>query len=181
MYFDPKTVTLKNGKTAILRSPRPEDAAELLDYMRTTAGETNFLLRTPEECAMTEEQERKFLQGILEAEDMVMIVCEVDGQIAGNCQLTRKARLRNRHRATTAIALLQKFWGLGIGTAMFWEMIAIGEKWGLLQLELEFVEGNHRAQALYEKMGFRTVAAKPDAIRLADGTLLKEFYMIRKL
>ena len=48
-------------------------------------------------------------------------------------------------------------------------------------LELEVIEGNERAIALYKKFGFETVAEKPDAIRLKDGTSLKEITMMKKL
>ena len=85
------------------------------------------------------------------------------------------------HRGTVMIALLQPYWGMGIGTAMFQEMIRIGRENHLMQLELDFVEGNTRAQALYEKMGFKIVAERPNAIRLRDGRLLKEYSMILPL
>ena len=51
----------------------------------------------------------------------------------------------------------------------------------ILQIELEFVEGNTRARALYEKMGFRITGVKPNAIRLKDGALLNEYSMVRKI
>ena len=50
-----------------------------------------------------------------------------------------------------------------------------------MKLELEFTEGNSRARALYEKMGFRITGVKPNAIRLKDGTLLNEYSMIREI
>ncbi|WP_322181402.1 hypothetical protein [Neglectibacter caecimuris] len=43
------------------------------------------------------------------------------------------------------------------------------------------MEGNARAQGLYEKMGFRITGVRPDAIRLRDGTLLNEYMMVKKL
>lgn len=182
MIFPSKTVTLKDGRTALLRAPRVEDAAEMLAYLKTTAGETHFLLRAPEECTQTIQQEADFLQGMLDDPNAMMIVCEVSGRIAGNCQITYKTKLRNRHRAMIGIGLLKEFWNLGIGTALLRELIAAAENRGdILQVELEVIEGNTRAMALYEKMGFSTVAAKPNAIRLPDGTLLKEFYMVRPL
>ena len=46
---------------------------------------------------------------------------------------------------------------------------------------MEFVEGNVRARALYEKMGFRITGVGPNAIRLRDGTLLNEYMMIREI
>jgi len=81
-----------------------------------------------------------------------------------------------------AIALLKEYWNQGIGTRLFQEMIRIAEEnENILQMELEFVEGNARARALYEKMGFRIVGITPNAIRLKDGTLLNEYYMIREI
>ena len=51
----------------------------------------------------------------------------------------------------------------------------------ILQMELDFVEGNTRARALYEKMGFRITGIRPNAIRLKNGTLLNEYSMIREV
>lgn len=181
MYYPEKKLLLKDGRTALLTGPGPEMAEEMIAYMKTTAGETPFLLRTPGECTATVQGEANYLQAILESEYTVMIVCFVDGKLAGNCQIARKGHLKNRHRGTIGIALLREFWGLGIGTAMFEEMLEIARGWELSQVELEVVEGNHRAMALYRKMGFETVAAIPDAIRLEDGTSLKEFTMVKKL
>jgi len=51
----------------------------------------------------------------------------------------------------------------------------------ILQMELDFIEGNNRARALYEKMGFKIVGVRPNAVRLKDGTLLNEYSMIREI
>lgn len=64
---------------------------------------------------------------------------------------------------------------------MFEEMIRISKEKGVLQMEPEVVEGNERAKGLYERMGFSVVAEKPNAIRLKDGTMLKEYFMIKYL
>lgn len=181
MYFKEKDIQLKDGRIAVLRSPSPADAADCLDYMKITASETPFLLREPDEVTMTVEQEAEYLQNVLGLDSRIMILCTVDGKIAGNCQIDRKTKRKNCHRGSIGIALIQEFWGLGIGTAMFKEMIAIAKQWGLKQLELEVVEGNERAMGLYRKMGFETVSYVPNAIRLADGTLLKEFLMVKPL
>lgn len=111
-----------------------------------------------------------------------MLVCLVEGKVAGNCQIAWKTGLKTRHRAAVAIALLKDYWNQGIGTRLFTELIRIAEEnENILQMELEFIEGNTRARALYEKMGFRIVGIKPNAVRLKDGTLLNEYYMIREI
>ena len=181
MIFLEKQIRLKDGRTAILRSPTANDAAQMLEYLATTAGETPFLIRYPEECTETPDQEAAFLQKMIDSPIDMMLVCTVDGKLAGNCRLARHGRIKTRHRAGVAIALKKEFWGLGIGTVMFEEMIRCATEMGISQLELEVIEGNDRAISLYRKMGFETVATRPDAICLKDGTMLAEHIMIKKL
>lgn len=181
MIYTTKHIRLKDGREAVLRSPQIKDAAQMLEYLRTTASETEFVIRYPEECDEPIEQESAFLQKIIDSPLNMMILCEVEGKIAGNCQLMLHGRLKTKHRAGVAIALTREFWGLGIGTVMFEEMIRVAREHDIHQMELEVIQGNERAMALYRKMGFEVVAAKPDAIRLKDGTLLKEFIMVKKL
>ena len=182
MIFETKTITLKDGRTAILRLATEADAATAVEWLRQLAGETDFILRVPEEVTMTPEQEAAFFERVAQSPYDLMIWCEVDGELAGNCHLSFHNMVKTRHRCTVAIGLTKKFWNLGIGSAMFWEMIAAAEKQeGVTQMELEFIEGNSRARALYEKMGFRIVGYRPNGIRLQDGTLLNEYLMVRPL
>ena len=175
--------TLKDGRKALLRSPKDENIRGVLDYLYVSAGETEFILRYPEECGKyTYEGEKALFDRINASDNEAMLVCIVDGKVAGNCQIAWKTGIKTRHRASVAIALLKEFWNQGIGTRMFEEMIRIAEaNENLIQMELEFVEGNTRARALYEKMGFRITGVNPNAIRLRDGTLLNEYCMIREI
>ena len=182
MLFDERQITLKDGRSALLRPARVEDAAALIDYLVTTAGETEFILAYPDERAgMTVEQEERFLRGVIESPCNAFIVCEVNGEIAGNCDIHFNPRRKVRHRGGIAIALYKKYWGLGIGTAMFNAMIRVAREKGVKQLELEYIDGNARGRALYEKMGFVQVAEHPDAIMLKDGSMRKLIFMIKKL
>ena len=173
--------TLKDGRKALIRSPKDEDIQGMLDYLYISAGETEFILRYPEECSKyTPEGEKALFDRVNASANEAMLVCLVEGKVAGNCQIVWKTGIKTRHRAAVAIALLKEYWNQGIGTRLFQELIRIAEEnEHILQMELEFVEGNTRARALYEKMGFRIAGIKPNAIRLKDGTLLNEYYMIR--
>ena len=175
--------TLKDGRHALIRSPKNEDIQGMLDYLYISAGETEFILRYPEECdKYTAEGEKELFDRINASDNEVMLVCLVEGKVAGNCQITWSKGMKTGHRATVAIALLKEYWNQGIGTRMFQELIRIAEENpNILQMELEFVEGNARARALYEKMGFRISGVRPNAIRLKDGTLLNEYMMIREI
>ena len=182
MVFKETEFQLKDGRTALLRSPCEDDAVEMLQFIRTASGETDFLMRYPEEWAQTSlEQEIDFIKNDYCNPNGMMISCIVDGKIAGNCQISFRTGMKDRHRASVAIALLREYWNLGIGTKLFEEMFRIAGDRGVRQIELDFIEGNSRARALYEKMGFRITGVKPDAIRWKDGTFANEYMMLKRL
>ena len=183
MVFKETEFKLRDGRIALLRSPCEEDAEEMLHFIIKASGETDFLMKYPEEYAdYTLEQEKDILNGANQNENAMMIACVVDGRIVGNCQISLRTGKKDSHRASVAIALLQEFWSLGIGTRMFEEMFRIArERNGVRQIELDFIEGNSRARHLYEKMGFRITGVKPDAIRMKDGTFANEYMMLKLL
>lgn len=182
MRYESRAILLKDGRTGVIRVPDPaKDAAALAQYLKDVAGESPFVLAYPEERNYTAEKEEAFLRAVLESPNDLMLVCEVDGRIAGNCHLTFLGMKKVAHRGDVAIALYKEFWGLGIGSAMFEQMIAAARERGVLQLELEYIDGNDRGKALYEKMGFRHTGARPNAIRQKDGTFADLCMMVKTL
>ena len=183
MIFEDKLITLKDGRTAILKTPCIEDAEKMLHYIKTACGETDFLARYPEEWdSVSVESEEKWVKNLRESQSALAITCYIDDEIAGNCEINFRGGVKTSHRATVAIAILKKYWNLGIGSAMFAELISVAESKSETEIiELEFVEGNHRAIALYEKYGFRIVGERPNAFKLKDGRLLREYFMQREL
>lgn len=181
MIFEEKKIILKNGQTAILKSPCVEDAEKMLNYIKKACGETEFLLRYPEELDISIEKEEAWVKRLLASPDTLAITCYVGGDVAGICEISFRGGMKTSHRATIAIAILKEFWNLGIGSAMFEELIAAAKDRGTEIMELEFIEGNDRARHLYEKCGFHVVCEKPNAFKLKDGTYRKEFYMQKYL
>ncbi len=183
MRIEEISFKLKDGRDAILRSPKEDDAEAVLNCWVTIAKETDFILNYPEECnKYTVEGEKAFLRQKNESPYDAMILCIVDGKLAGMCEINFYSRLKMKHRANVSIAQTKEFWNQGIGTKMFEEMIRIANKReDVQQLELEYIEGNDRARALYEKMGFKVTGVRPNAILLKDGTLLSEYTMIKEL
>ena len=92
---------LKDGREALLRSPKEEDVESTLEYLFISAGETDYLLRYPEECEKyTVEGERKLLEQKNASSDEAMIMCIVDGKVVGNCGISFLKGMKTRHRAS---------------------------------------------------------------------------------
>ena len=181
MLFDTKQIILKDGRTAILRSPCVADAEKLLNCSKQWSRETDFLSRYPEEWNLTIAQEETWITRLRSAPDKLGIVCYVEGELAGSCEIRFSTLAKTSHRASIAIALLKDYWNFGIGSTMLAELIAAAQHHGTEIMELEFIAGNDRARHLYEKFGFCIVAEIPKAFKLKDGTYLNEFHMQKHL
>lgn len=183
MILEEKQIRLKDGRTAVLKTPCIEDAERLLRYIVRSCGETEFLLRYPEEWeGVTAESEEKWILDKRNAPNALVIACYIDGEIAGNCEIGFMGGIKTAHRAVIGITVGKDCWNLGIGSAMFREMLAAAKANPAIEIaELEVIEGNDRAIALYEKFGFRIVAERPNAFRLKDGSVKKEYFMQKEL
>ncbi len=179
MLYDAKTVQLKDGRQAVFRGLNAGDSAEMLKTLRAFSTETDFLLRCPDECGESAEEEAAFLEGIHASDDALLIGCFLRDKLVGtgslSCQKFRKAR----HRATLSLAILKDYCGMGIGTLLIEELTSVAKDRGVTQLELDYYEGNERARILYEKAGFQKTGEIPNAIRPDDGRVLKEIHMVK--
>lgn len=182
MKFGPVLFHDKLGREVIFRSAEVSDAADLIEYLKTTAAETPFLSKEPEEITLTPEQEVRFIEQKIDAEGELMLVATINGRHAGNCTLMANAPFKRfAHRCGVAIALYQAYCGCGIGTAMMEIVLDVAKRTGYEQAELEVVSDNHRAIALYRKLGFEKYGVFPNNMKYADGTYADTDWMMKKL
>ncbi len=170
MVVSQRQILLKDGTACLLRSPGPEDAGRLLQYLKQICGETDNLTRYPEELTQTEEQERRFIQTMADSRRDAMIAAFVQERLIGNVSLNPVGEAEKlRHRATVGLGVLQKYWGLGLGKRLLETVLALAPSLGYEQVELEVLSSNHRGLALYRRMGFEERGRTPQAFRLRDG------------
>lgn len=180
MIIESREIILKNGKACIVRVPRKEDSEALLRYMIQCNGETEFVLSYPDEFTITAEQEGNFLEGLAQSPDALMVACFDGEKCIGNAQIAFSSKDKLKHRASIAVGILKDYWRQGIATALF-EILtqAAIERPEVVCIGLEYIEGNDRARALYEKQGFKEIYRKPDAIRWRDGSIHAEIGMVK--
>ena len=157
-----QTITLKDGRSCVLRSGTEADGPALLENFILTHSQTDWLLDYPDEITMTAEQEAAFLKEKAESENEIELVAELDGVLVGaagfGC-VGKKEKVR--HRAWFGISIDRACWGLGIGRALTEACVACARSAGYAQLELEAVAENERALALYRSAGFTEYGRNP--------------------
>lgn len=182
MHKSITTIKDKQDREIILRSAEEKDAESLLDFLKITAAETPFLLREPDEIALSIDQEQDFIKAKKDSENEILLIAEIEGKHIGNCSLMSVGGFRRyRHRCEIAIALYQEYCGLGIGKAMLEMLLDIAKQVGYEQAELEVIANNKSAIALYEKLGFQKYGTFPNNMKYADGSYGDAYWMMKKL
>lgn len=182
MKFEQKTVILKNGQKCILKSPEIDNAEEVLNQIRKTSGETNFMARYADELTMSVEDEEKYLENLNKSPKNILIAAFIDGKIAATSGFNCVGPMdRYQHRAEFGISVLKDYWHIGVGTAVIEAVIGSAKKAGYEQLELEVVADNERAFNLYKKLGFKVYGTREKSFKYRDGTYAAEHLMILSL
>ncbi len=182
MRFPAQEFTLPGGLPCTLRSPEPEDAAAQLDYLRVTSGETENVVRYPEEITLSVEEESGFLRQCAASERQVMLAVFGAGQALGSAGVSPIGNGKKlRHRAEVGISLRKAYWGMGLGTLLMETAIDLARQMGYEQLELEVVSDNFRAKRLYEKLGFVSCGKIPHGFRLRSGGYAPLEHMVKFL
>ena len=182
MKQEPIVKTTKTGLEVVFKSAAPDEAEELIEYLKRTCGETRFLLSEPEDIAYTVESEREFLSGYEQSENSLMLDAYVNGSLAGNgsfCPVSSAKRMS--HRCSMGIALFQEFWGQGIGELLIGFLIERAKEAGFEIMELDVFAPNTRALHLYEKLGFVKAGERKNAVKYKDGTYANEIFMALEL
>ena len=181
MIYNEKRVVLKDGKEVVLQSPKTEDASLLLEYINGLSGETPFILRTPEDCTDTVEDEEKFIKNNGESPYNLMISAYYGGKIIANSNLKFNKRSKIAHKCELAIGIRKEFWNLGLGTALMAALEEAAKDFGCKIITLIYIEGNERALRLYTKCGFTEFGRLPCGTKMPDGTYVADVYMAKYL
>ena len=171
--IEPKTVTLKNGKTVCIRTPVATDTLCAIDYLKAVFASDRYFMTTAEEAKewQTIEKEQAIIQKNYDDANTLMVVTAVDGRIISMSNIECGQRSRNRHVGQMGISILPEYRNNGLGTAIMQTMIDWATEHPVIEkLALGVWAKNTPAIALYEKMGFIEEGRKVKEVKYADGT-----------
>nr|WP_256254666.1 GNAT family N-acetyltransferase [Treponema phagedenis] len=157
-----KTVTLKNGKTCLLRNATLNDAESVLANFDIVREETDYLLSYLDEKGFSIDDEKVFLENKENSPDEVQICAVIDNRLVGMAGLSKiGVQEKLRHRVEFGISIEKRYWGLGVGRALTLSCIDCAKKASYKQIELEVVAENQNAVNLYESIGFIEYGRNP--------------------
>ena len=89
-----------------------------------------------------------------------------DGVVVGAVLLKMNPKgLKNSHVASVGIDIDKPYWGRGVGAKALEFIICKAREKGVKRLEIEYTQGNIRAEKLYKKVGFTSEGQRTKAIK----------------
>lgn len=169
----PKTVTLKNGKKACIRTGIKDDSQTLLDCMGAIFQDDRFFGTTQaeskERLTLKKMQERTLKS--LQNENQLLLITETDGQALSMAEISCSENKRLEHVGQIGISIMPQYRRLGLGTAIMETMIEWAAAHPVIEkLALGVWAANEPAIALYEKMGFIEEGRKVREVKYANGS-----------
>jgi ribosomal protein S18 acetylase RimI-like enzyme len=156
-----------SGRAFTLRCLRAADLGPLLEFANDIAREKKEnpgLGVISFDSPVTAREEKKFLARTLDGlrNGGVVGVAAFDGRrLVGNCDISRRTALDERHAGVLGIVVLDGYRGRGLGRALMEMALAEARRVGVTLVELQVFANNYVAVALYERLGFKKVGTVP--------------------
>jgi len=162
VMMEERVVTLKDDRKVRLRLATADDK-ERLFVMFSTMSESALRWGMP---PYTRERIERWFAS---PQDMIALTALDGDPVVGWSSIYKQPHPRRKGIGDLGIYLHQDFHGVGLGTIMTKQILALAEKQGMHRISLEVVEDNKVAVQLYKKAGFRIDGELKDAYFGADG------------
>jgi len=156
------------GRSFNIRHGEVKDAAQLIELLPQLDIETTFTNREPGEFCFSLAEEEDFLKSSINSPIQCFLVAEIDNKIIGVLGLTGNSLKKFRHTCTLGMGVLKEYWGMGIGSALIDASVNWAKANSITRIQLQVVETNIRAMALYERKGFKKEGILQDGIKIND-------------
>jgi RimJ/RimL family protein N-acetyltransferase len=167
----------------IIRTIEPDDAEAITSFFTAVDNETRFLLFEPGERTRGPEGWRTRIEEIRTGgadEIFAAVDSAVPGELAGLLFILGEARRRLKHSISPMIAVRQAYAGQGIATRLFAAMEEWARERGIHRIHLQVQCDNHRAVALYHRLGYHVEGFHRHAVWV-DGRWVDDYTMAKLL
>lgn len=159
---------IKTGQELIIRKAQPEDAENILEYLKIVGEESDNLLFGGGGVPITVEQESNFINIANSSEKSCMLIGIVDNIIVSVASMSGNTRARIAHLGELAISVRKDYWNSGVGSAMMKALIDFAMNASIEVIELKVKTDNIYAVKLYEKFGFKKIGTYEKFFKIND-------------
>jgi RimJ/RimL family protein N-acetyltransferase len=150
----------------VIREARPEDAEELIAYVKRISEEPGVaIVLEPGEFKLTLEQEQQFIADRAAEDNSLFLVAEAGGEIVGSLTLRGGGRRAIHHESVLGITVKKEWRGQGVGNTLMASAVDWARRSGVItRIELQVFTSNAAAIHLYQKHGFEIEGRRRRAV-----------------
>lgn len=164
-----------------IRAIVPNDAGQLLTIQKQLAKETDYLVMDALGMGLSTDDLSTHLERINGSSVDLLLGAFLEEKLVAIASVHTKKEVRLSHISEVGIAVLEEFWGLGLGSILMEELLDfVRQTPEIRRLELTVQKRNQRAIHLYEKFGFLSEAVMPRGAVDEEGQFL-DVYLMSKL
>jgi RimJ/RimL family protein N-acetyltransferase len=161
---------LKNGRIVQIKKLQLEDKEKLVEMYAALSKEAVQWGMPP----YTREILERWLGNM---QNLIALAAFYGDRIVGHVQIYKLPHSRRKGTGDIVMYLHQDFHNIGLGTAMFKELLELAKKERMHRIGLHVIADNKRAIHLYEKFGFTIEGVMKEAYLGEDGKYPDELVM----
>lgn len=170
----------KFGLETIVRSAVELDAAAVLELSMAVIGEEIYQLTSASEFKMSLDAEEKWIESHRLNSNHLLLVAEIQSKIVGLLDFSNGHRQRIVHTGEFGMSIEKNFRDQGIGSLLMKVLIEWATQNNTLEkIGLNVHNDNHRAIALYKKMGFEVEGVRKRDLKYGEGRYVDTVVMGR--
>ena len=144
----------ENKNTMVIRNIESDDARNYINLLSAIYAESTYEYYNNGKFSLTVQQLRKTLTEWKKQRNCNVLLCIVDGQIAGYVEILGYEQPHKKHIATIRVGVIKKYQKIGVAT----ELIKRAEQWAknhdISRLQCFIHEQNQLAIECFQKAGF---------------------------
>lgn len=161
----PKTVTLRDGRTIVLRPLARGDSDKLYAFFQALPEEGRLFLRHDvRDPALVRRWTAE-----LNLESVVPLIAEEDDKIIADGTLHIETHSWMRHVGFIRLVIAETHRNVGLGTLIARELVAIAEQRSLEKLQAHVIDDDRRHIKLFQTLGFEKVAVLDGVVKDQNG------------
>ncbi|WP_285769464.1 GNAT family N-acetyltransferase [Peribacillus sp. SI8-4] len=166
--------------SCMIRTGEWKDAEAVLAIQHAVISEGEYFIAVSDEFNKTEQQQRDWIEQLLENDRETIIVAEMKGEVIGWIAFQTEKRKRLSHKGSFGLMISNKYREMGIGKKLLGALLDWAEANPLIEkVSLGVFSTNHRAISLYKKMGFVEEGRKIREYKLNDHDYLDDILMYK--
>lgn len=154
-----------------------KDIYEFMALTKYIDGETDFLGSAPNDPRPSHMQ---IISSIKSGRQIIMVAATQHGLIGHIGAFWRRGQsIRLKHCMNVGLGVAKDFWGMGVGNALMDAVEKRAKELGVVRMELEVMQHNVAAIALYQKRGYQIEGTKQKSIKIGSNYI--DEYLMAKI